>query len=682
MKVITETQETIMSTVLASQTMTLDARDPVLWQALSATIYTKARWILEYAQNAHDVDPNWKLVLPSLLSPYCEFIDNGPSMSEDFMLSRGEHENSGFCTAFASTKRDSNATMGGFGIGRLSGPQGTVIECRNPDAIRTYVLVKDENKIPMLNLQAVTPRPADVPVGTTVRVPVSPRDFGKVEEEARRQLLFFNPEPIPGIRPDFYLRGEHWGIVKRAPSAESGCTIIVGGYPYKVDPESFPGYTGYHANNPFLSALCCNRLMLWMPIGSVDISLNRESLRYEDRTATAVKAFIEQAILEMRQELIDKVQAQPTLWDARLLWVNVTKGTEFLAAAAKPTTISYQGQPLVTDPYFGSLRRIDLPRTIGECDRAQLVKRRARSRRPVLTDALSFSQTKGVAVSNDALFVIADGHSAQQRLVKHTEPTNVIYLIPQDHADDILARLGNPPVKRLSEYPDIPRTKVKLPTRPHSFFVYEVGRAEYGSNYVVHTRRADPTLPTHGVWVKSKNSEPELSELFKIMLLRCGIDMVYGVPASNRDLVPANWTYVTDALRAALPAPETVMRAHYAKTALAAAGQARGHAVHDFVLELAGPLGIPEFIRYADDTAWLNTLTMPHTQAYREAYAWLGDTLAPWTPAHDPQLVAQLEWIVTRYPLVTFVANHVRSTQLNSDDYQRLYAALIGGIAA
>ena len=318
MKIITETQDVESSPPLAQATMTINPSDTVLWQALSTTIYTKARWMLEYAQNAHDVDKNWVLTLPSLLSPYCEFKDNGPSMSRDFMLSLGDYAGCGFCTAFSSTKRESNALSGGFGIGRLSGPQGTIFECRNDDMIRTYVLIKNEDCIPGIQLQSEVARPSDVPIGVTVRVPVATGKFSQTREDAQRFLQYFDPIPAGITPPEYLLSTNTWAIQKTRQQGRSAMTVIVGGYPFQVSYSDLLSNSGYGSPlyQLYREIAENSAVVLWLPVGSVEIALNRESLRFSDQTCRALKT----AMLLLREEAAAQLTAQlntcQTRWSA------------------------------------------------------------------------------------------------------------------------------------------------------------------------------------------------------------------------------------------------------------------------------------------------------------------------------------------------------------------------------
>src|SRR6478735_9547050 len=94
-------QEVEVEGIATSKVMQI-SDDPIIWKMLTDQLYTQQNaWIREYAQNARDADKNWKLVLPSLHSTECCFIDNGPGMNKKFMLEQ-------FCQAGFSTKRKDN----------------------------------------------------------------------------------------------------------------------------------------------------------------------------------------------------------------------------------------------------------------------------------------------------------------------------------------------------------------------------------------------------------------------------------------------------------------------------------------------------------------------------------------------------------------------------------------------
>jgi len=492
-----------MGSTLNSQVMSLNSADPVLWEALTATIYTKARWILEYAQNAHDVDHNWKLILPTPLHLFTEFYDEGPSMSEDFMLSRGAFTDCGFCTAFSSTKRTDNSMSGGFGIGRLSGPQGTLFICRNEDAIRTYVLVKNENKIPMIVQQAVTPRPADVTIGVTVRVPIEYSQTSQVRADAQRLLRFFEPTPAGYEAPEYIMRGDNWAILK--DSRDYGrATIISGGYPITIDVSSVVSYSYYGSNqsdNLNYNLLNNKNLILWAPVGSVDMALNREALRYTEKTKKTILDLLYQLRGEVSDHVTDTINECSTKWEARIALAGMIQTMPMLDNIIKVDDLTYKGEEFDSSNLYHT-SYIQLPSTftaIRNCNRT------LRSRRTRNVMEVKWSESHSIAITDNVIFIQEDvDTNIKARLGYDT--TSHFYLLPTDATEQekLLKFLGDPPVVLMSSYPIPPKVKGTAKARvnrPHAIGYWMGGRTDNWSD-------AAQALPENAVWVPSKNKSP------------------------------------------------------------------------------------------------------------------------------------------------------------------------------
>lgn len=315
MRLQDNTQEVEIEGAVAKQMSIAD--DPIIWRMLTTQLYTQTNaWVREYAQNARDADKDWRLIMPSMHSPFVEFIDNGGGMSKNFMQTK-------FCQAGFSTKREDNDKSGGFGIGRLSGPQGTIFECRNEDAIRTWSLVKDKDSIPSLILLAEEERPKDVKLGVTVRVPVAPRDIESVKVDIHKMLKFFGLPNLPEIK--FVMNERNWGIVEPGTGYGSYPTIVeVGGYTFPVRQTDISGAMSSltYAERDLMNAIFkegrTSYLLLRVPIGSVNIALNRESIKFDEQTIKQLLEIGKLVIQEMAAATQKEFENIPTRWEAKV----------------------------------------------------------------------------------------------------------------------------------------------------------------------------------------------------------------------------------------------------------------------------------------------------------------------------------------------------------------------------
>ena len=680
MQIKTETQGIEIDPTMITQTMVLDVCDPVLWQALSATIYTKARWILEYAQNARDVDPNWKLTLPSILDSNCTFYDEGPSMSEDFMLSRGEYANRGFCTAFSSTKRDTDETSGGFGIGRLSGPQGTVFECRNEDAIRTYILIKNENKIPMVVQQSVAPRPIDMPIGVTVRVPIAPRLISTVISDAQKFLRFFQPSLPACACVNYLLRQEHWGILETNEQLNNSATIVVGGYPFAINLSDIPGlrangYSPYQGIN--YQILSNPRVVIWLPVGSVDVALNRESLRYSEHTVTTILQAVDDLKAAVPAELTKLLMSCETLWQARLCWIEIRKSFPQLSTIAPWDQTYFQGEILgTTTPLDNTLVLPHACGAVRNCNRDIQNTRRGYGKPQV-----QFKEISWVQVSKNALFIINDGVRCIKERLEYTR-TDDIYLLHSETASEILKWLGNPPSHKLSEYAIPPEyVKSKTPRATHAHAMFEFRKSSYGSDQSVNTYSTEKTLPQVAVWTACNNRQSESKNFQRLMRSPYAPSCVIGVPKRDRALVGEDWITLEEHVTAQLVDIEVLSKAVYARDILNTTkwNSDKVTVCHNTILKISNYSDLKALLEYHDLIHWLNSLVIDELSNQVEACALLDIDIPVWQPVTPINLSERIKPLIAQYPLLQTLGQCADINRFGQNDYPLLVSALKGG---
>ena len=227
------------------------------------------------------------------------FKDEGPGISPDRMSNV-------YCKYAKSTKRDDNYQTGGFGLGAKTpfayADAFTIIT--NVDCVEyTYTAYIDESKrgmIAKLN-EAVT----SAPNGTTIMIPITPRDRQKFEFEIIKYTAYWEVQPkLVGFQNKSYEHDTHearYGIV--VPSNRkimvykqgqvrhftSSHMFVVDGIPYecditKLDQYSDKNYTNF--NNSII-AVCINT-------GDVDLSVNRETLNYTELTLSVMSEVMEE----------------------------------------------------------------------------------------------------------------------------------------------------------------------------------------------------------------------------------------------------------------------------------------------------------------------------------------------------------------------------------------------------
>jgi hypothetical protein len=593
-------QQTVQRTGIATaRKMEIDGNDPVIWQFFSDQLYTnQLRWVLEYAQNARDADPNWKLIMPTKIVPEMHFVDNGASMSRDFMLNE-------FCLAGKSTKRGDNAQSGGFGIGRLSGPQGTIFECRNPDMIRTWTLIKDENKIPTIILLSEEPRPADVKVGTTVRVPIDPSKMMNVISETQKMLRFFDIEGFPKV--EYLINNPTWALLKAKKNHYNTFDndyphIVVGGYTFKISEPDFPsevrnGYGSKRSKNEQakISSVISNvfgttnNLLIRVPIGSVDIALNRESLKFTDRTVDTLVA----AATVVATEYVDLMQKEIakclTLWEARRFFSNM--GWEqrrlyqfcFELAGLKKTgvaaSMSYNGITIDSENFHFDEKEMKEKHPF-YCTDMNSVRRRRSVSSEIKTVPLAYAASVYISVNyQDRMkIVLSKGNEDRplSRYVQFVKPNTFLIVIKDEKGEfqKWLDLLGNPPqelVVNLWDYapPAIVRTpRDKSVPRVMKVFELDQGGMTWdektlslGSGTVYTTSRGH-VMDNEFQWFPSAMGQGStFRDWFRTYLPA----QVVRIPASSKKVINDDWVslndYLTEKMTAELDNMATTLEA-------------------------------------------------------------------------------------------------------------------------
>jgi hypothetical protein len=573
-----------------SKTMTI-SDDPIIWRMLTTQLYTQTyAWIREYAQNARDADKDWRLIMPSMHSPFVEFIDNGGGMTKHFMQTK-------FCQAGFSTKREDNDKSGGFGIGRLSGPQGTIFECRNEDAIRTWSLVKDKNSIPSLILLAEEERPSDVKLGVTVRVPVAPREIESVKGDIQKMLKFFGLPNLPEIK--FIMNERNWAIVDQGSQYSSYPTIVeVGGYTFPVRQSDISGAMSSlsYAERDLMNAIFregnYSYLLLRIPVGSVNIALNRESIKFDEPTIKQLLEIAKLVVTEMAAATQKEFENIQTRWEAKVKYGQLANNGLHGLFASIAKNLTWNGEPvgdkqyritpakdnILIENFYGRKSKVkdgELPMNI------RLPSMSVDPSRSQYLDPANIETMKVVILDDTEEFV-----SRKLRAV-FTPHHTAIYLIRPGVYDPVAGQtvyedgewwtkaleLLDPPkeleILKMSEIVPVP---VPPRVRPapgtsnvvrNKFFVSEPGAylsfvgsdVDMSEDHVwvpYHANQADEgdSLNDKKNWMEYAKAgyqrDPAYSSIHTIREALGRDFKIIGVPRNQRNKVPDNWTHILD----------------------------------------------------------------------------------------------------------------------------------------
>jgi hypothetical protein len=253
--------------------------------------------VREYCANAQDAhaevgktDIPIEVYLPNSLEPTFRVRDYGPGLSEDEVRNL-------YVMYGASTKRATNNAVGQLGLGCKSAFAYTdvfhVISWHGGEK-KIYCAYIDETKCGKIAL--LESEKSDEPDGIEVQVPVQPGEYKDFYEEAEEILHFFDPVPkcdqITLEAPDYWLEGTtrsgaRFGITK---GYDSNSKVIMGGIPYPINRQAYKD-----DDQGKLERFIQTGLHLYVNIGDLEMTANREELEYTDHTVKNLTKHLSQA---------------------------------------------------------------------------------------------------------------------------------------------------------------------------------------------------------------------------------------------------------------------------------------------------------------------------------------------------------------------------------------------------
>jgi len=258
--------------------------------------------------------------LPTYSEPYFSVRDQGPGLSDEDV----KHL---YTTYFASTKSNSNAYIGGFGLGSKS-PFAVVdqftVTSWHGGRKRTYVCFKDGG-IP--NINAVGDEASDEPTGLLVHVSAASGSFSRWSDKA---FQFFNWWQTPpsltsgSLAHAFYMEPDN--LLIASPQQHNGLpiwaflksptnpTVLMGGVPYSLEVGAVVGLPP-----EVVTALANQPIVLTFDVGQVQIAPSREALSYDPATCAAISARLKMIYAEVRKQVEGRLAAATSLYEARQL---------------------------------------------------------------------------------------------------------------------------------------------------------------------------------------------------------------------------------------------------------------------------------------------------------------------------------------------------------------------------
>lgn len=271
--------------------------------------------VQEYISNARDAnfesgkfEEPIEIHLPSKDEPFFAVSDSGLGMSPDVI-------DKYICSTGASTKRDSNVSLGAFGLGAKCA-FAIVKEDKTQWSITTasngikyfYVCYYDQFGLPTVSLMSEEPTDE---IGTTISVPTN--DYFKFREEAVDILRFWNglyPYHLyssegniePKINDSILYECEDY-VIYNQERHQRNTVVSVGGIPYLYSSR-------FDNHNKFW-------LLIKMKIGVLDITPSREDLESTKNNEGILKTICDNAyakLIEIQQAKIDSYPNELSLY--------------------------------------------------------------------------------------------------------------------------------------------------------------------------------------------------------------------------------------------------------------------------------------------------------------------------------------------------------------------------------
>lgn len=306
------------------------------------------------------------VIVPNLLENTFTIRDYGLGMSDDEVMKL-------FSTYGASSKRETNEMVGGFGIGSKSGfaytDNFTVESIFNGEKL-TYIVFMCESNGPSIEL--ISRNPTSENNGFSVKIPVKKQDINTFKEKLIKFLKFVdNPVEVQGCdfeKPKLLKSLDHLGWTAKFYSSSEwrdGGSVYI-----KMGPVIYSASDIFnHWESSFKTPI-----VIECPIGTFNISPDRESVIIKPETKQEIRDWCNALVPILQKEILEELQQEPTLYRAQLKYVNCTsdilKYLKFSWKRYKENSynkyckcvrfIHYYNQPFNTDDKFSTRYRNNL----------------------------------------------------------------------------------------------------------------------------------------------------------------------------------------------------------------------------------------------------------------------------------------------------------------------------------
>jgi len=267
--------------------------------------------IQEYMANARDahreLDKNSvpiKITIPDTFDPHIYIRDFGPGLTD-------QRIDDVFTRLGASTKQDSDEMTGGFGLGAkigwAYGDSFTVISVVDGKE-STYLAYMDDAGIGRMDTLSCIDTEEEN--GVTIKIKIKTGDAHKIKNIVQKISYFWDTKPECNVALLHYNDDAIKNfILHSAPFASDGVFAVVDGIPYEILVSHTPILEQISNSNRKDSAA-----FLFFDVPEIDVAINREGLRYSNKTIDAIN-FVIQKVIDENKRQIDFAKRIPNYFD-------------------------------------------------------------------------------------------------------------------------------------------------------------------------------------------------------------------------------------------------------------------------------------------------------------------------------------------------------------------------------
>lgn len=312
---------------------------------LSSGLYTDPEMAIvrELSCNAYDAhvaagneNTPFEIHLPNDLEPFLSIKDWGTGLSDEDIQGlqvpvlvedkNGEYieatDDSGapiykrtgglYTTYFDSTKTESNDYIGALGLGSkspFSYSNAFEVISRHKGKKRTYAIFLNEEGIPTVARMGEIG--TDEHSGLEVKIAIESKDFYKFKEKTASALKYFPVKPkVTGALgfafdklPEYKIQTDDWMLSSTERYNSADLTAVQGNIAYRVSLNNLRAHLTTEAINFAERA----NIIMFFDIGELEVSANREEIRYDEKSVEAMTKRIKKVFNEFTYEVENKI---------------------------------------------------------------------------------------------------------------------------------------------------------------------------------------------------------------------------------------------------------------------------------------------------------------------------------------------------------------------------------------